>query len=615
MYSNQQQYQPQQQFVGQPQQQQFGGQPQYQQFVPQQQFQKPAKTTKKEVDPTKRGKALMESLAEYYRSGEYASPHKTVKLDKSGIPKESYSLLNPKHTGTAARLATLDERIMVDQSLVNEKYDLTKTAYYPGLNLVGNISDISMYFAQRLAPSSTPFDLDAAQFGFAAFMLGLLHVDASVEPAVTVNSKNVNSDGKLRVLIGFEEYARAVEDSEKKAAVERLYNDFVLKIFNNCQFMFANLIRQLIGGDSNIGTYNSSASYRAGIRNQLKEYLSQYEQLSRSFTEIFNNVDGSTYYPSMDVDRKSWLNDKGTSRVINNENNMPIFEIPALALDAKVLTQVVALVPAKLRPKDKATHVVSYPILGLNPALAYKMAYATGIASTATELDVSPGQTLGETGNKRKALTIHQAAENLIKHFAGYYDISGKQSIVNMREILERKKYIEITLKTNPGQATGFQLAGVTANTALLYPDMQVPTDVNQGKQYFENNPKLAFEVIRYSLGFSVNKVAIAPEHIQQVIRQLYIIFGMEPPVSIQYNSLPFKTSNGSNAFGSMYGVQAVTYAPHQSQHHLLPTGFPTHHVGLDHSVHVAATGATSGSQTQSGMFSNPVAQSSGGSI
>lgn len=559
----------------------------------------------------KRAKALLESLAESYKSGEYCLPHKIIKNGK-----ESYSVHPSKHTGTAGRLATLAERISVDPTMQSEKFDLTKTIYFAGLNIVGNISEISMYFAQRLGHSSTPFDLDAAQYGFASFLLGLSHVDPSVDPAVTITSSNVNNEGKLRVLAGFEEYALAESDSQKEAAIDRIYNDFVLRIFDVCEANFAQQIKQFTNGESGIGTYNSSAVNRNNIRDQLRNYLVQYEPLSTLFSEIHStSVTGekSVYYPSVVVDRVTWLKDKGTARAVNNENTMSIFEIPALALDAKVVTQVVALVPAKLRPKDKVTHVVSYPVLGLNPWLAYKMAYATGISSSASELDVSPGQTLGETGNKRKALTIAQAAENLIKHFAGYFDPSGKSNIINMEQIITRKKYIDIT-SANPGQASKFQLTSITSNTALLYPDMHVPSEIYQGKAYFEKNPALAFQTIIYSLGFSTNKIGVHPEHIQQVVKQLYIIFGKEAPATVMYNSLPSKSSNGSNALGAMYGVQPTSYMPVAPVHHGLPTGFSTHHIGLDHSlgVPVNAAGGQTGLPFMETMQQTPVVSTGG---
>lgn len=563
-------------------------------------------------DPAvKRAKALVESLAESYKAGEYSSPHKSVKNGK-----ESYSIQNPKHTGTAARLATLAERIQVDPNMVNEKYDLTKTVYFPGLNMVGNISEISMYLAQRLGHSASPFDLDAAQFGFAAFLQGLLHApDSGSEAAVTITSNNVGSEGKLRVLRGFEEYAVASSEEAKKAAVDRLYVDFVINIFDACESAFAQQIKQYTNGDAGIGTYNSSSINRKQVQQQLLTHLSSFERLSEFFSVI--RLQNGTYSPTVVIDdRQKWLLDKGLTRAVNNDNTMSIFEIPALALDAKVLTQVVALVPAKLRPKDKVTHIVSYPVLNLNPYFAYKLAYATGIASSAAELDVSPGQTLGEAGNKRKALTIQQAAENLIKHFAGYYDQSGKTATVNMQELMTRKKYIDIT-KANPGQATGFQLSSVTANTALLYPDMQVPQGVYTcgGKEGFLKNPAVAFEAIIYSLGFSVNKVAVVPEHIQQVVKQLYIIFGKEVPPTVAYNTRPFKESNGSNALGSMYGVQPVSFQPAPMHHHQgLPTGFSTHHIGMGQNlVPVNATGGSTGVQFMN--TNNQFATNSGGEL
>lgn len=548
-------------------------------------------------------KKSLTSMAKSYREGDYLSPHSSIKKGKETITKQS-----PKHTGTAARLALLSERLLVERQDSDfkriETNDLSRTVYFPGLNFTGSITEISMWIAGHFRHSKTNFDTDAAQFGIAAFLLGLLKLDTTNgDTSVVITGANVNVPGKLVILKGFEDFAKATTEEAEKAAIDLLYRDFVVGIFDSCEAVFSSKMRELVNGPGGIGIYNSSPQHRNVIVQQLVPLISHYGGLSNYMYKY--NVNGVDYYPSETVDRILWLKDKGVVKASNPANDMDFFEIPALAKEVGVLTDVYALVPAKLRKKDETSGLVYYPLLNLNPALAYKMAYETGISVTVGELDVTAGQ--GEIGDgKRKVLSNHEAVEHLSKHFANYFDASSK-GVVNMLELMRREKFIEISSKTDVSRAQGFQLTKKTQNTALLYPDMQPPAELFSSfnaKETFLKNPDLVFRTIMYCLGFTSGKVTIAQEQIQQVVKQLYAIFGKPVPATVNYNVVTSKQTSGFNGIGvGVYGMPQIQAPVHQVPvHHQHPTAFPSQHVHLSHG------GST-------GLPQPPVMSSTGGEI
>jgi hypothetical protein len=529
----------------------------------------------------KKIRKLMKALADDYVYAQYAAPHKTVKNNK-----DSYTTNNPKHSGTAIKLTNLHERLQFDSkspAMILESSDLTRTLSFPGLNLQGSIADISMYLAQRLANGVTPFDLDTAQYGMASFLLGILYTNQH-DVVNVLSSDNIasyiNNDSKVRVLKGFVEYANAnAENNTDKmdAAVETLVRDFVYVIFDNCATTFTTVILELIKGHHNIGLYNSSPVFRNNIRNNLKEYLGG--NMSTTLAGLFVKIDiggNSILTTRSDISFKSWLENKGAEKKVNTENSIPLIDIPALGLDCGILTEVIAQVPAKLRPKNTVGGAVSYPQLGLNPKLAYLMAYSFGISVTTAKLNSTASHIVGENGTKIKNVTPAEAVETIIKNFSKHFERkNANDSKFNINELLSRRSYIDI-LGAKPLQGTGLNIQKCTDNTALLFPDEIVPQqltqftgnsanimfDTGEAKQLFRSNKDLVFHTLLFCLGYSTNKANVSNEHIQQSVKQIYTIFNKEPPIHLILNTSANKTFKNTNTLGSF---QAASFQ-HQNQ-------------------------------------------------
>lgn len=534
----------------------------------------------------KNAKELLKRLASDYRAAKFTSLKMSTKIT-AGVEKEGITRSTRLRSKTHSTLT--DTKSTWDPSLTNRD-DLHRYQFFPSLNLSGEIIDISHYLSKAFSTTKHAFEVDCGQFGIAAFLLGLSHGRGDS----VINAANVSVQGNVRILSGFDLYAKAQNDAQKAYAIDVLYDEFVVSIFdvcaNNIMSYAYGLLAPQFGGNS-MSQYNSVSNVRDAVRGTIKNMIPNFENLS----SLLDNVSVVTY------SRQAWLDEKGEEKAKVEVGGINVRDLYKIAYEKGVIDEVIVDLPPKLRPDDKVTKKVSYASIGLDSRDAYKLTKVYGAIYKAKSIDATPGKlAAGETGRRTKVLTQAQAQAKIVQMFAKYYDettkTEGKIKIKtrNIAELMNRTKYIDIT-DANVAQVSSLTLTNLTTNTVLLYPNanmVQLPAT----KEEFAQNSDNALAMLLYSIGYANSKAEKnPPAHVKSVITAIYTLFGKEVPVNLSYNTVPAKGSVNTNAFGPS--------THHAAQHHV-----PQHHVAQ----HVASPPQQQHQQSLFQGFATPsVAQGS----
>lgn len=492
---------------------------------------------------------FLASLCNSARDGSLVYPKKSVKVVK-GVQKESYTKSSLVRGATEERITQYRNEAQFSSTLQNQD-PKQKLLHFAGLNMYGSVIDISLYLAQRLSTDNTHFVTDAGQFGIAAVLCGLM----TTQSDMLITETNYNQPGDLRILRAFESYAIANTDEERMRALELLYEDFVVKVFNVARDSIMQIMGELLTSNNyTIGYYNSSDQCRSAVAGRV---LQAFSQLQVSAAQLLDN-DKICF----NVDRKEWMSFKAVHKQKTDTNSISLIELPRIAREKGVLTEVVAVLPPKFRSEDSGMTV--YKGLSLRSQDAYKLAYVTGISFKAAKLDASHTEVVEGGKRRTKVLTQSEALTKIIKQFTKYLEAGkeGKQS--NIQSLYDRSKYIDIT-EANISQGTGLQLTSSTAQTVFLYPEVMPDPIATTGS--FASNHGSLLKLILSSLGYAASSVAKCPhERVISVVSELYRVFGMNAPTSIVYNNVPKKGSSG-NVFSSMMPVPM-----HYTSQHVQPT-------------------------------------------
>lgn len=477
---------------------------------------------------------MLVSLASSYRDGSMFSVKRQVKETKNGM-KESCSKSMLVRGATKARIETYVKERQYDRSLQNQDI-LKKVYHFAGINVVGPIVDIANYFATRLSSEKTYFQSDSAQFAVAAVLRGLVKNGSEF----VVDESNVAAAGNVKVLKGLIDYAAAGDNEVAKAtAVKWLYDNFVVGMFDTA----ANAMRQVMENilsqnNSNIGYYNSAPIVRSQIQNQMISILNSYD----SFSHLLEREGMYDLVP-----RQDWLEMKAVQKKKNDANHISLTDLPAVARELGVLSEVVATFPPQYRSEQGG--FTYYKGLPIQPQLAHLLWYVSGISFKAAPIDSTPHAQTSEGGKRRvKILSLEEARTRMIKNIAKYFEAGSNGKESNMALLIRKEKFLDIT-DANPLQATGLQISAQTANTVFLFPNEQVPTIMS--KDAFLATPLDVFKFIKSCLGYPAKAEAIKNGHIVEVIRDLHKVFGLTAQEPITYNTVSSK-GGSQNAFSSM---------------------------------------------------------------
>lgn len=432
-------------------------------------------------------------------------------------------------------------------------------------------------------------------------------------------------------------YADATTEEQEYDAITTLYNDLVIGVIDKASQVFKERIIQLGQLGNNVGPYNSSNIKRTDVLNRLsneipglvspiyglvtqadllwgdvngrpaeipmfaaegaKFYATESDKepndadiflIMRALTKgakidlITRNRD--TRYPTVKVNRISWLEDKGTPKRKSDENRISLFDIPAYALHLKIVDEIIANVPPKFRPEVKIPvigpngqndHItrVHYPLLGLKPELAYKLIYSHGINYSPASLDYNPGRLATDgSGRPKRLLTPSQALDGILHRVKGFFDLKPKSRETSIQNLLTRRSFISIE-EADFTQNVGYHIATTAdSTTVFLFPDAQPPQLMDQSGRVIMSadslisRPDLVFDLLLYSVGFRITTTNITQDKIQASIKGLYNVFSevldIQIPTVIQYNSIPIGRSSGHNYLSNGDSSNFVRYIP-----------------------------------------------------
>jgi hypothetical protein len=329
--------------------------------------------------------------------------------------------------------------------------------------------------------------------------------------------------------------------------------------------------------------------------------------LQRGAVIDVQDADHSVRHPTIHISRAVWLNDKGEAKRKSLENQMNLSDVPAYALHLGIVEYVSALVPAKFRPEIEVPYLVNgktvlkkrvhYPLLGLNPALSHHLMYAHGIDFKPVHIDSDPGRIVDANGKPTRLRTPHQALESIIQRVSQYFEVD-KDGSCNVIDLIKREKFIDIH-EADFTQAYKFNLvAHAKGSSAMLFPDVNPPNILAQNgqlamtKEQIKTRPDLVLDILLYSIGFRVGKVAVNHTRLQETVRGLYSVFSEVLsyeggiPTVIQFNTLPVDRSSISSLLTGGQNGQVVKYTAVRgslkagSGSVLTTMAPPLHHVG-----------------------------------
>lgn len=477
---------------------------------------------------------MLNSLCAAYRDGNMISVKRTVKETTKG-PKETCSKTALVRAATKSRI----ELYLKDRNYsaaLQQQNAIQKPTHFAGLNTYGPIADVANYFAQRLSPDKSHFYSDAAQFAFAAVLSGLVANSSDF----VVDENNVNVAGQVKVLKGLVDYSVASSDQERELAIHWLYQHFVVGCFDRVTLTMREVMMNiLVQAGSNVGYYNSAPQVRAAVQGKVLEVLAQVYGLSAE-------LDKDGMFTSLP--RDDWLQMKAAPKKKSDANHISLAELPAVARELKVLTEVVASLPAKYRVEQN--HVTYYRGINVNPALAHRMWYVTGISVKSASIDSTPNTQIVEGGKRRtKLLSVEEAKQKLIKNIAKYFEAGSNGKKSNIELLYNKEKFLDIT-GANVSQATGLQIGAQTSSTIFLFPNLPLPAPAS--RDAFIADPATVFNFIKCCLGYPASKAAECDHaHVVEVIKDLHKIFGYPVPDVVQYNKVPAK-GGSTNAFSSL---------------------------------------------------------------
>lgn len=616
----------------------------------------------------KKVRDYLASWASSYKASEVVVTKKTEKMTKDKVTKVPSKTAT--YTSGTIKRSQIPKTVVDNEDTINilarqgnmsallaDKTNIaTKHTFFTVANFYGSAKDIGIYLSTRLSRSASRFDQDITNCAVLSFLNGAL---SDNEALITV--ENLHAGGKMKVLRGFEMYAKAVTDSERYDAITTLYNDFVVGVIDKGADIFANVFATHIGFN-NLGQYNTSIYYREqvypSLQSQivpntsaiygsllktsltwatpqltyagpgavmsavladpsLKEKLTEksdadFHLIKKAFERgasiEFRSDQHVEMVPVTHVDRSAWLNDRGVEKATDDSEKINLVDIPAYAAHLGLTTQIYTLVPAAFRPvrevpviDGEARKEAWYPLLGLNPKLAYKLIYPYGIAFNKTPLDYTSGHTTDSKGNVKKILSHEQAREAITKHLGIYFNSDGKKPS-NIIELLNHKKYLSVS-GANFEQANGVNIAGYTDNTTgLLFPDniapqiMSATGELTVTKEEFMNRPDLVFALLLYSIGVQNNKVAIDRDSIQDTIRSLYNVFsdvldfpgGI--PATFSYNTIPVNRVINNSLLNNYSGANSIKYSAPLG---VRKTGVTVQHISSDPEPQFTAPSAT----------------------
>lgn len=508
---------------------------------------------------------MLTSLASAYKDGNMFSVKRTVKDTTKG-PKETCNKTGLVRGATKARIETYLKDLQYSRELQSQNA-IQKPTHFAGLNIYGPISDVATYFASRLSPDKSYFYSDAAQFAFAALLSGLVKHQSEF----VIDESNVSlPSGNVKVLKGLVDFAAAGDDEVAKTmAIDWLYQYFVLGAFDAIsQAMRENMSQILAVNNSNVGFYNSAVNVRAYIQSETLKTLPHYYDVLKSI------IDRPGMY--VELNRSDWLEMKAAPKKKSDVNHISLTDLPAVARDLGVLTEVVATLPPKYRREHNG--VTYYQGIEVQPQLAHKLWYVTGVSYKVGAIDSTPHTQTTEGGKRRtKVLNHEEAKARIIKNIAKYFEAGTNGKAPNIRLLLDKEKFLDIT-GANLTQATGLQIASQTANTIFLFPSDPLP--VFQTKEQLIASPQDVFRLIKCCLGYPLSKAAeCTHSHIVEVVKDLHRVFGLTPPDNVQYNNVSSK-GGSSNAFSSIapaahvgYGAQMFTgFQQPMMQQHFAPS-------------------------------------------
>lgn len=488
---------------------------------------------------------MLTSLASAYRDGNMFSVKRSVKESTKG-PKETCNKTSLVRGATKARIEAYLKDLQYSRELQSQN-PIQKPTHFAGLNIYGPISDVATYFATRLSPDKSYFYSDAAQFAFAALLSGLVKHHSEF----VIDEHNVSQPtGNVRVLKGFVDFANAGDDEDAKMqAIQWLFQHFVVGAFDAIsQAMRDSMMQVLANHNSNVGFYNSAANVRAFIQSEALKLLPGY------YDVLAGILDKSGMY--VELNRADWLEMKAAPKVKSDVNHISLTDLPAVARDLGVLTEVVATLPPKYR--REVNKVTYYQGIDVQPMLAHKLWYVTGISVKLAPIDSTPHTQTTEGGKRRtKVLNHEEAKQRIIKNIAKYFEPGTSGKAPNIKLLLDKEKFLDIT-GANLTQATGLQIASQTANTIFLFPSDPLP--VFATKEQLIGSPQDVFRLIKCCLGYPLSKAAeCTHSHIVEVVKDLHRVFGLSVPDNIQYNNVSSK-GGSSNAFSSIAPAMHVGY-------------------------------------------------------
>lgn len=478
---------------------------------------------------------FLESICKAAKDAVIVYPKLSSKVVK-GVSKDVVNKSTLVRSATADRIQSL---INESQYKTSPSLDREKLTHFAGLNMYGTAADISWFLAKNLSPDQSHFYTDACQIGIAAALSGLIQIQSDF----IISESNFNKTGEVKVFKAFRLYAEATNDQEKMYALEVFYKDFVVDIFNVARDSIARILfDSLTQSGVNAVSYNSVDHTRKML---LKHLFDQFPMIQTEFSKLFESTTAFDRF-----DRAAWMSVKSTPKQKSDANTISLIELPRIARDKGVLTEVVVVLPPRYRAEENGVTV--YKGISLSPSEAYKLSYLYGISYKAAKLDSSQGE-LVEGGKRRtKILTHSETLTKITKQFTKYFEPGKDNKPSNIRSLADRSKYIDIT-DANISQGTGLQLTSSTAQTVFLFPEI-IPDQVTD-PSVFVSRPDILLKLIFSSLGYAASSSAKCPhDRVMGIVTELYKIFNMPVPGAIHLNTVPKKGGTG-NAFSSMMSV------------------------------------------------------------
>ena len=471
------------------------------------------------------------------------------------------------------------EKINTADTVKEDNY-LLKPIYFTSLNMVGSIRDISTFISEHFKKGNDNLYFDCLQIGFAGMLHYMSRTEGYTIDHQILNPKNEDEKkNMIKILKLYQENKNPLDFAEV----------FFRTILDGCADAVLPILTAFYNRDRAKYVNRLESSYDGALRIDFKEFI--VERIGQifdhdKFEQIFRNL-------FVDENRDAWLNQRVEAKP---EEHMELTDITKLALELKIVDEIVAKVPPAFREERQATNTTFYPKLGLSSRDAHNLIYNYGVSFTLIQPDMTPVIS-SKGGKSSKPKTIEQARGNFIKQVIGYFAPDNTSGEINASKLMSHQKYLNMSDTFNPTQGTGLQLVAKNSNVVLMFPNNVYPeffyrdgrtryVTKEELDDDFKNRHDETVRNIRdfiiASLGYNTNSLKDRDPNnstIQTKLNELYALFSPGETVPhLNWNNVPVSAKQHTSFISNSPALM-----PHSTvfgsnfQGGAIPPGFHNH--------------------------------------